>query len=197
MITLYGPNGQPLKVSSRNELVTSDAFSEAVSRGRVFSVANQVGVASQAGLSVTTPVLSLVNFPKSGVKGKLWYAGCTFEVVFAAVAAIWLAAGGGVLSTIAGTRTVAERNLKSIGSIAGNVIKPYLAATLPVVPVGIALLGHGLTGAVTTVPGQLPYGRWFNGAVRIEEATNLSIQTSTASGATGMWCEYIWEEEDS
>jgi hypothetical protein len=44
------------------------------------------------------------------------------------------------------------------------------------------------------LPSTKPLGRWFNGGLILKPGTNLSIQTSTASGATGTWCEYIWEE---
>lgn len=69
----------------------SARFQEAVLRGNVFGVASQAGVATQAGLSVTTPVLTLFNPGDSGVNCVLWFAGVQFTVVFAAVAAVFLA----------------------------------------------------------------------------------------------------------
>ena len=52
----------------------------------------------------------------------------------------------------------------------------------------------GLTGAITTVPQQNMLERWFNGAIILAPGTNLSIQTSTASGTVSTSCEFIWEE---
>ena len=171
------------------------AFEEAVKRGRVFAVASQAGVTSQAGLSATTPVLTLPNPAGSGVRGKLWYAAATFTVAFATAGAVWLAVGTNpVAAAVTGTLTTAHRNLKLGGQAPGIV--PMLAATLPAAPVGISLLGAGLTGAITTIPVIQVLERWFNGAVLIEPGTNVSLQTGVASGASGMFCEYIWEEED-
>lgn len=170
------------------------SFQDAVERGNVYSVCSQAGVTSQAGLSATTPVLALANPTGSGVNGVLWFAGCSFTVVFAAIAAVWLAAGTNVAAAaVTGTLSTTHRNLK-LGAGAGNKINAFLAGTLPAAPVGVALLGVGLTGAVNLMP-QLPtMGRWFNGGIILAPGTNLSIQTSAASGASGTWCEYIWEE---
>lgn len=172
------------------------AFAEAVRRGRVFAVANQTGVTSQAGLSATTPVLTLANPPGSGVRLKLWYAGATFLVAFAAAAAVFVAVNTNTAAAaVTGTLTTAHRNLL-LGSSASMGAIPYLAATLPAAPVAVALLGAGLTGAITTVPSVQPLGRWFDGSIVLKPGTALSLQTSTASGASSMLCEYIWEEED-
>lgn len=176
----------------------ADDLAAAVERGRVFGVSNQAGVTSQAGLSATTPVLTLANPAGSGVKGKLWFAGAGFLVAFAAAAIVELAAGtDSAAAGVTGTLTTAHRNLKLGGLNAqGNKIVPLLAATLPAAPVGIAVLGVGLTGAITTIPAVPTLGRWFHGSLLIMPGTNISIQTSTASGASGMVCEFIWEEED-
>lgn len=180
-------------LSKRGQMIASNSFREAVERGRCFSVCNQAGVTSQAGLSATTPVLTLYNAAGSGVNGFLWFAGASMAVANAAAAAVWLAAGTVVTAAaVTGTATTAHRNLKLGG--ATPTLQPLLAATLPAAPVGISLLGMGLTGAITTVPASGIIGRWFNGGLVIAPGTNISIQTSTASGASGLWCEYIWEE---
>ena len=92
-----------------------------------------------------------------------------------------------------GTLTTSHRNMK-LGSANNPACVPLLAATLPAAPVGLCLLGTGLTGAITTVPSVTPLGRWFDGSIELAPNTALSIQTSTASGASGTFCEYIWEE---
>lgn len=175
-----------------------DSLEAAVARGRVFAVANQAGVTSQAGLSATTPVLTLANPIDSGVKGRLWYAGAVFTVVFAAVAAIYLAVGTGAAgAAVTGTLTTTHRRTRLGGLLAqGNSITALLAATLPAAPVAVALLGMGGTGAVNLLPISQPVGRWFNGAIEIMPGTNVTIQTGSASGASGTWCDYIWEEVD-
>jgi hypothetical protein len=62
--------------------------------------------------------------------------------------------------------------------------------------VAIATLGTNFTGAVTTIPQSAALGRWFGGGVIITPGSNISIQTGVASGASGLFCEFIWEEED-
>jgi len=168
-------------------------FAEAVKKGRCFTVCNQTGVATQSALSATTPVLTLANPLGSSVDCILWFAGVNFLVVFAAVAEIWLAAGTvGAGAAVTGTKTTSHRNCL-LGGGEPSVI-PLLAATLPAAPVGISLLGAGLTGAVNLLPTSLGLERWFDGSVIIQPGTNISIQTGSVSGASGTLCEYIWEE---
>ena len=172
------------------------AFQEAVLNGHVYGVANQAGVTSQAGLSATTPVLTLYNPSGSGKNAVVWYAGATFTVAFAAVAAIFVAVGTDtVAAAVTGTLTTTHRNMKMGGSQT-NVCKAFLAATLPAAPVAVSILGAGLTGAVNLLPNTKPVDRWFNGSIVLKPGTNFSLQTGAASGASGMFCEYIWEEID-
>ncbi len=77
---------------------------------------------------------------------------------------------------------------------AGAVAQALLAATLPAAPVAVGLLGAGVTGAITVQMTVNPIERWYNGALIFTPGTNLSIQTGVASGASGTFCEYIWEE---
>lgn len=170
----------------------------AVARGRVFGVASQAGVTSQIGLSVTTPVLTLANPAGSGVKARLHYASATFLVAFGAAAAVWLAAGTNtVAAVVTGTLTTAHRKTSLGGLTAqGNRVVPFLAATLPAIPVAISLLGVGLTGTIGTIPAAGVMERWYNGAIELLPGTNISVQTSTASGAASMLNEYVWEEVD-
>lgn len=179
-------------------LVAQDVarFQQAVESGNVFSVANQAGVTSQAGLSATTPVLTLYNPLGSGKNTIIWYAGCIFTVAFAAAAAVFVAVGSTVQSAaVTGTLTTAHRNMK-VGATQNPACRTFLAATLPEAPVAVGLLGVGLTGAITTIPALQPLGRWYDGGLVLQPGTNLSLQTSTACGASAMFCEYIWEEVD-
>lgn len=171
-------------------------FDRAVRRGRVWAIANQVGVATQAGLSLTTPPLTLANPNGSGVRGKLWMVSYATEVAFAAGAVVMLALGSQHPTAVTGTLTTAQRNLKGGASGPMSVIRNFLAATLPAVPVAIDILGSHGSGAIT-VPLQMPpFTKWYDGAISLEEGCNLSIQTSTASGALGTWNAFIYEEED-
>jgi hypothetical protein len=169
------------------------SFYEAVRNGKVFAVANQAGVTSQAGLSATTPVLTLANPVGSGVNCVLWYAGATFTVAFATAGAVFVAVNTNLAAAaVTGTLSTAHRNLLLGG---GNpAVTPLLAATLPAAPVAVGILGVGLTGAITTVPHLQTLGRWFDGSIVLQPGAALSLQTGVASGASGMFCEYIWEE---
>lgn len=172
------------------------AFYDAVMRGNCYGVANQAGVTTQAGFSGTTPVLTLYNPAGSGVNGIVWYTGVTFSVAFAAAAVVYVAVGTDTTAAaVTGTLTTTHRNLL-LGASAGNKIKAYLSATLPAAPVGVSILGVGLTGAITTVPTGQMLDRWFAGALILKPGANLSIQTSAASGASATFCEYLWEEVD-
>jgi len=171
-------------------------FQDAVERGRAYGVANQTGVASQAGLSATTPVLTLANPASSGVNAVIWFVAASFSVAVAAAAGVLVAVGTNtVAAAVTGTLTTTHRNLK-LGVTGGNKVIPYLAATLPAAPVAVSVLGTVLTGAITVSPSGASFERWFNGGIILQPGTNLSIQTTTASGASGMFCEFLWEEVD-
>lgn len=168
-------------------------YQEAVYRGSVYAAANQTGVVTQAGLSATTPVLTLANPAGSGKLGVLWFAGAIFSVAFAAAAAVWLAANTNPAAAAVTGTAATVRNLL-LGASATPALLALTAATLPAAPVAIAQLGIGLTGAITTAPTGLPIGRWFDGGIVLGQGSAISIQTSTASGAAATFCEYIWEE---
>ena len=172
--------------------IVQDDFTAAVNAGRMFAICSQAGVTSQAGLSATTPVLTLYN-SSSTVNCRLWYAGCTVTVSAATAGAVWLAANTVTsAAAVTGTAATAMRNMKLGGSAPS--ITPLLAATLPAAPVGLCILGVLKTGAITTIPEQPAMGRWFNGGLIVANGTAITIQTGVASGASGLFCEYIWEE---
>jgi len=169
-------------------------YQEAVSTGNVYMVANQAGITTQAGLSATTPALTLYNPVGSGVKGVLVYAGCINTVAFAAASVIWLGANTNLsAAAVTGTLTTAHRNA-NLGSASGNKIQSLLAATLPAAPVAVSTLGVGLTGAITTTPQISTLARYYDGIITIDEGAALSFQTSTASGTNGFFGEFIWFE---
>lgn len=178
-------------------------FQEAVRRGRVYGGCSQSGVTSQAGLSGTTPTLTLYNPAGSKKNLALWYAGSAYTVAFATAGGIWLGlhetgVAAKAVSAL-GTELTATRNFLANGGTpatrrgSGQLLLAATAST----PIAIALLGAGLTGAITTVPAIASVGRWFDGAVILGEDTAVSIQTGVASGASGQFCEFIWEELDA
>lgn len=169
-------------------------FDEAVERGNVFITANQTTVTTQAGLSATTPALTIANRAGSGKRVKLWYAGAQTLVAWSAAAAVWLAQGGSaVAAAVTETTNATVRNAKTGDASMPPGVAALAVATLPAAPVAIALLGAGLTGAITVQTGIHPFGRWFDGALQLPPGFNWSIQTSTAGT---LFCEYIIEVVD-
>jgi hypothetical protein len=169
-------------------------FQEAVLRGNCYGVSNVAGIQTQAGLSATTPALTLYNPLGSGKNAIIWYASAHFAVANAAAAAVWLAANTNVAAAAAtGTLTTTHRNML-LGAANNPGVVPLLAATLPAAPVGVMILGMGLTGAITVETTAKQVGGWIDGAVVMSPGTCISIQTSSQSGVAGLWCSYIWEE---
>lgn len=172
----------------------SARFQEAVLRGSCFGVCNQTGITTQAGLSATTPALTLYNPAGSGKNAVLWYASANFEVAFAAAASVFLAVNTNTAAAaVTGTLTTTHRNLL-LGSATNNAIIPYLAATLPAAPVAVAVLGVGLTGAITVETVGKTVGGWLDGSIVLSPNSAVSIQTRTASGANSTFCTFLWEE---
>ena len=172
----------------------SAKYQEAVVTGNVFTVSNQSGITTQAGLSATTPALTLYNPAGSGVNAVVLYAGCTNTVAFAAASVIWVAANTNIVAAaVTGTATTAHR-CALLGNGKQPSIQPLLAATLPAAPIAVSILGVGLTGAITTSPTGQTLGRYFDGSLIIAPGAALSFQTSAASGASGFFGEFIWIE---
>ena len=172
----------------------ASAFEEAVDRGNVFVVANQTTVTTQAGLSATTPALTIANRVGSGKVVKLWFVSCTSLVAAGAGAAIYGALGGYSATAVVETTAATVRNAKSGDATAPTGIACLAVATLPGAPVAIHQLGAQTTAAITTAPIGAHYERWLNGAMWIPAGYNYSIQSSTA---TTLFCEYIFEVQDA
>lgn len=201
-IQLYDRNGAPLvlaKGSNGNSgLLVQQAgtlFDEAVDRGNVYITANQTTVTTQAGLSGTTPALTVANRISSGKVVKLWYASAISLVASVAAAVVWLAQGGSATAAAVTETTVAtSRNAKTGDAGAPTGVAFLSVATLPAAPVAIDILGASLTGIITTVPAVAPMANWYHGALRLPANFNWSIQTSTAGT---FFCVFIVEIVDA
>lgn len=169
-------------------------FDAAVERGNVYVTANQTTVTTQAGLSATTPALTIANRASSGKEVRIWYVAACGLVAAAAAAEIWACLGGGInLTAVVETTAATVRNMKTGDAGGPPGIAVLSVATLPAAPVAIGQLGAQLTGAITTVPTVAPFERWYHGALRVQPGYNFTIQTSTA---TTLFCEYIFEVVD-
>lgn len=163
---------------------------EAVERGNVFATANQTTVTTQAGLSATTPALTIANRNGSGQRVKVWYVSCTSLVAAGAAAAIFAALGRKHGTAVTETTAATVANMKTGDASAPQGIACLAVATLPAAPVAIGILGAQTTAAITTGPVGSFFERWYNGALFIDEGCNFSLQSSTAST---FFCEYIFE----
>ena len=197
-IQLYDRNGAPLSFAKGSKsyggLLTSEAgaaFDEAVDRGNVYVAANQTTVTTQAGLSATTPALTIANRAGSNKSVRLWYVSAGGLVAAVAAAQIWACLGGSaVAAAVVETTRATVRNMKTGMDDMPMGVVVLSVATLPAAPVVVGQLGAQLTGVITTVPVVRPFERLYNGALRIAPGFNFSIQTSTA---TTLFCEYIFE----
>lgn len=169
------------------------SFDEAVERGNVYVTANQTTVTTQAGLSATTPVLTIANRVNSKKEVRLWYVSACGLVAASAASEIWACLGGYSATAVTETTAATVRNMKTGDASMPPGVACLAVATLPAAPVAIGQLGAQLTGAITTVPTVPPFERWYNGALRIQPGYNFSIQTSTA---TTLFAEYIFEVVD-
>ncbi len=170
-----------------------DAFSAAVDRGNVYHLTAQATVVTQAGLSATTPALTIANRAGSGKVVKLWYTGATTLVVNSAVLAVFAAYGRPHQTPVVETTPGIFINAKTGDAGAPPGVAGLIVATLPAAPVAAGILGAGMTDAAVDQPNLPPWFRWWNGCLQIPERANFSIQTSTAGT---LFCDYIVEVAD-
>lgn len=190
-----GANG-PVARGFDGSVMTYDSharYMDAVLRGNVFLAANQSGVTSQAGLSATTPVLSLYNPKGNNKNAVLLWAGAANIIAVATTQVVWVAANFNIAAA-ATTGTVAIISNALIGNSNQPSISAFTAATLPAAPIAVAMLGTVGTVAVTSWAQVPSFGRYFDGSIVLAPGASLSIQTSAASGTSGLLCEFAWEE---
>jgi hypothetical protein len=170
-------------------------YTALVAAGKVFGVFDTVGHTIPAGLSTAPTTVSLYNPIGSGVQVSLLWAGLQNVVVNAAANALWIGRTPGQAGTgtaVTGTALAVQNQNGSAGT--GAVIA-YTTATLNVAPTIAWLLGVGLTGAITTIPGLPAFGQFIDGLVQCQPGGSLSFQASAATAASSSWGGWIWVEE--
>ncbi|HYE70508.1 MAG TPA: hypothetical protein VD932_03190 [Aquabacterium sp.] len=175
-----------------------DSWREKAQRAGLFCSSNVTGVTTQAGLSATTPALTLYNPKGSGKDLVLYAVGWHHTVAPAAASTVWLAVNNDPnAAAVTGTLT----STKIFNTLIGNTSSPtgqcLLAATLPAAPTAALNLGAMLTGAITTAPSVGVNWTYFDGAFVVHPGGAVSFQTSTASGASGFWGTFIWYETET
>ena len=168
-------------------------YVDAVSRKKVFIGSNLGGtpVTSQAGLSATTPALTLFNPVGSGYNLAILACGVAFNAAPAAASQIWLAhnainlAGVPTAPTSTTTATVTSALLGALDTPAGQCFR---IATLSAAPLLTIALG-GTSGAAAIDGVAL----WFDlgGIVTVGQGVAVSFQFSSAAAVC---CTFVWEE---
>ncbi len=181
----------PERMSKDGHTVTMDAharYQQAVYDGQVWIGSNPSGtvVTTQAGVSATTPALTLYNPVGSGKIGVLWEVGIGINASPAA-AVFFMLANNLLNATAPGTNTLATVN--NAGTWTGSpVLQCYRVTTLSAAPVAFMYLG-GCTGASAISGYQAIYD--VAGGVFIPPGLAISIQTSSAAGIVA---HFKWEE---
>jgi hypothetical protein len=166
-------------------------YQQAVADGNVYIGGNPLGtpVTSQAGLSATTPVLTLYNPPNSGKAGVLW--GCTIGVNAAPAAATIVSLYACTVATQAIPSAVTAA--KVTNAIVGGGNQPVLQcariATLPAAPdTPLAYLCE-IDAASSVIFGNGQF--WLDGAIIIGPAMIVAFQATTA---VSLLTTITWEE---
>jgi hypothetical protein len=198
-----------LRGSKDGSLVTIDGharYQEAVKRGNVWIGANLAGTAvtTQAGLSATTPALTLYNPFNSPVDLVLWYFEAAFQAAPAAASAVMLAYNNTSLAGVptgptAVTLTAVTNARLGVGSTGSATVvstqggtgpwgQCYRVATLSAAPLAFRT-PFGTSGAAAI--GGMVFHDQIDGAIVIPPGVAVSVQTSSAASVV---CAFGWEE---
>lgn len=155
----------------------------------VFTASNPqaTAVTTQAGLSATTPALTLYNPTASGVN--LVLIAINIAITASPAAATTLSLAWNLASAAAPTATtvatVTSNNLGLLTTPAGQASR---VATLAAAPVAFCYLG-GILAAAST--GLVKIERYFDGEYILAPGTCISVQSTTA---VAVLCELSWKE---
>lgn len=188
-----------LRMGRDGAAVVQDAHSkyqEMAVRGNLWYCANAAGtsVTTQAGLSVTTPMLTLYNPINSGKNLVLIEVNVTptaapaaaagfMIAVSSAIAAVGQGTAGAIVSATAGTIQNAQT-----GSLASSAAQCFRISTLPFVPVAVRYFG-GTTGAAA-ISGAM-FTDAVDGKIIVSPGSAISIQTTSAVAGIA---HFLWEE---
>lgn len=181
-----------LRMSKNGSLVVMQGggkYNESVVAGSVYIGANLGGtpVTTQAGLSATTPALTLYNPVGSGVYLSLLSVSVDITTSPAAAAGLMLAYN---LATAVAPTTVTTANVTNalIGTAKQPTAACYRIATLAAAPLAFRFIG-GTTGAAAISSTQLIDK--IDGEVLVGPGTAISIQATSAIAILASFC---WEE---
>jgi hypothetical protein len=191
--TVNADGSAPLQRAGRTgETMVSDThahFAEAAARGNAFIGADLGGtpVTTQAGLSATTPALTLYNPVGSGKNLIVMNVNISVTAAPAANCNFWLAYN---LATAAAPSSVTAATVTPavLGNTNTGVAGCYRVATLPAAPLMIETIGT--IPAATTVSGFV-LDKNIDGRIVVGPGVALSIQTGSAAAIVAA---ITWEE---
>lgn len=166
-------------------------YHQAGVRGLMFHGCSTVAVATQAGMSATTPCLTLYNPVGSGVNLVLINVSVMFDVQPTLPCGIFLASNA-VAAGAPTTVTLATVKNSVLGSTKAAIGQCYRVATLGASPLAIRPLGSIATTAANgnATPGVLCSNE-INGQIVIDPGVGVSIQTSSAAS---IYASFTWLE---
>lgn len=186
-----------LRQGQQSDLVVSELhgrYYEQTYNRNMFTATLTAGTTTSAGLATTFTGLLLLNPNNSQVNFVINKVGMSFLVAFTAAAAIGIQVGNqstALLSGLTTTNTQTRNNF--LGAPNSTVGLTYSAATTTS-PSLLHLLGTGLTGAITTTP-QIPgFFVDLEGSIIVPPGSWIATYTSTASGASGTFASFSYEE---
>lgn len=193
--SLASATNPEMRLGNMGELITSGLhgpYYESAYRRALFSVANTSAVTSTVGTSTTYVGLALSNPIGSTVNLVLSRCSVAAIVAFTAAATIGIMTGYNSSTNVTHTTSVTPRNqFTGVGS-AGQGLADS-SATLPTTPVLNTVLGAALTGAITVSVQYLGIYD-IGGSIILPPGAYAAVYTSTASGASGLQCSFLWEE---
>ena|SRR3990167_11382854 len=181
-----------LRFGRKGEILSSQMnskYGQMVLDGECFIGSNALGtpVTTQAGLSATTPALTLYNPATSGVN--LVLLKVNISVNAAPAAATVLALAYNAVDTVGPTSTTAANVVSSIvGSQSTPLGKCSRIATLTAAPTAIKYLGGILAAASTN---QVNLVENIDGEIILAPGTAISIQSTTA---VSILASFTWQE---
>ena len=192
------PGANPvMRQGQQSDIIVSELhgrYYETTYNRNMYTATLTSGTTTSAALATAHTGLLLLNPNNSQVNFVINKVGMTFLVAFAASAAIGIQTGNqstAVLSSLTTTNTQTRNNF--LGAPNSTVGLTYSAATTTS-PSLLQLFGAGLTGAITTVP-QIPgFFIDLEGSVIVPPGSWIATYTSTASGASGTFASFTYEE---
>ena len=169
-------------------------------RRNMYSGVLTAGTTTSAALATSFTGLMLYNPPNSTVNVAVNKIGMSFIVAFGAAAAVGIMTAQTMtpLATFSTSNTAIKSNFVGRAGVPAGQAQVYSSATIASAEPGLPgiqmIFGSGLTGAITTVP-QVP-GFWVDleGSLILPPGAYMATYTSTASGGSGMFASFTWEE---